>query len=147
MAQASNFMPEWNAPDRVKMLLSEAYALCSATAILNHRSVGRGIVFLAYEMATDRIMSFYIPRKKLYSPDIKELFSDPAWESIRKLTKTYDMRSGFCVVIPDPIADVFYTMMLPYTAITPAMSNKELQAVIDAHPKQETGSSATFSTN
>jgi hypothetical protein len=147
MTQASDFMPEWNAPDRIKMLLSEAYALCSATAILNHRSVGRGIVFLGYDMAADRIVSFYIPRKHFYSPDIKEMFSDPAWESIRTLTKTYDMRSEFCVVIPDPIADVFHTIRLPYTAITPTMSNKELQAVIDAHPKQETGSKGTFSTN
>lgn len=138
MPYDASFMPDWNAPDRLKMLVYEAYDACAATAILNHRSVGRGTVFLAYEMMQDKVMLFYIPRKSLYDAQVKEMFSDPAWQSIRQLTNSYDIRTGFCIVIPDPVDDIFYTLVLTYSDISPVMSSKELQAVIDAYPKQET---------
>lgn len=137
MPYDNTFMPEFKAPERMRMLVYEGYDICAASAILNQRSTGRGIQFLTYDPSMDKIASFWISRKHLYEPEIKDMFSDPAWQSIRLNTRIYDMRSFFCVVIPDPIDDIFYTMQLPYTAISPSMSNKELQAVIDAAPKQD----------
>ncbi len=136
-----------DAPDRVKMLLHEGYDLCAATALSNHRSVGRGIVLLAFDMSINRIVCLYISRNQLYEPTTKNMFSDAAWQSIRKLTKSYDMRYGFCVVLPDAIDDVFYTLRLPYTSVGPQMSNAELNAVINAYPKQETDSTGRIGAN
>jgi hypothetical protein len=121
---------------RLKMLLDEGYDVCAASAILSHRSVGRGVIVLAYDMEFDRIVSYYLSRKNLYDAEVKEIFSYPAWQNILKITRDYPMKTQFCLVMIDQVMDLFYVMLLPYrTNVTPAMKSRDLQTIIDKKRK------------
>src|ERR1043166_7518136 len=91
--------------ERLKAMLNESWDVCAAMAILNHRSEGRGITFLAYDVELDKIVSFYISRKHLYDTEMRQMFSYAAWQNILKITRDYPMKKCFCLVMADQITD------------------------------------------